>query len=142
MKKTINKNISSTKFYNIYKSKGEQQYFFVLPTIGTSPKKNLHWDITIKSYFFGFLNWFIQYNVYEVIGDSSTDLSKENFEKLKKILRQQGLIISNMQDCLTFIRDNIYIVQVLKNTNHEHPYVSKILSQFFMNQSFVDTVKN
>lgn len=131
MKKTVNKTLSSSKFYNSYKGKGEQQYFFLIPTIGISSKKNLHWDITIKSYFFGWLNWFVQYNVYEVIGDSSLELSKENFELLKKILRQHGLLISNKQDCLTFIKDNIYIVQILKNTNPEHPYVSKIINQFF-----------
>ncbi len=141
MKKTVNTHTKNkTKFYNRYIGKGDHKFFFALPCIGISPKKNLHWDMTIKSYFFGFMYWFFQLNVYEIMSDNTKDLSKENFEKLKKILRQAGLTISNLQDCLIFIKNNIFIVHILKNTHQEHPYVVKILSGVFQNQPFIDNV--
>jgi hypothetical protein len=66
MKKSFNKPVgkSTTKFYNVYKGKNENKYFFYLPCIGVSPTKNLHWGMKVRSIFLAWGNWFIQYNIF------------------------------------------------------------------------------
>lgn len=143
MKKSFNKSMkNSAKFYNWHKGKGEHKYYFILPTFGISPKKNLHWDIVVKSYFFGFLSWFIQFNVYEIVSNNSKELTKETFERLKYVLKNNGLMIDNLQECLAFLKNNIYIVQIVKNAHPNHPYVVKIIGSIFQNQSFVKPINN
>lgn len=132
--------LANKKFYNTYKGKNENKYFFVLPCITISPKKNLNWDMTMKSYFFAWGYKFIQFNVCEIVSDTSQELTKEYFELLKKSLKDSGLIISDMQAALSFIKNNIYIVSILRNSNISHPYVKKILVSYFQNQSFVTNV--
>lgn len=142
MNKSFNKPMKEkTKFYNWYKGKGEHKYYFVIPTIGISPKKNLNWDISIQSYFFGFLSWFIQFNVYEIISNTSTDLTKQNFDVLRFILKNNGLMVSNIQECLQFLKANNYIVQILKNAPPAHPYLNRIIGGVFQNQTFVAPIQ-
>lgn len=139
MKKSINKQVKSNnkKFYNVYKGKNESNYFFVLPCISISPKKTLNWDMTIKSYFFAWFRSFIQYNVCEIISDDSNELTKELFENLTKILKDNGIVINDTNLALAYIKNNIYIVKILRNSNIKHHYVNKILSSYFQNQNFV-----
>ncbi len=140
MIKSTNKPIknSSKKFYNVYKGKNENKYFFYLPCIGVSPRKNLHWDMTVKSIFLAWGSRFIQYNIYEVVSDTSLELSKENYEALKKALKFSNMAITDAQAAMAFIKNNIYIVQVLRNSNVEHPYVKKVLATYFQNQPFIN----
>ncbi|NCQ50344.1 hypothetical protein GW796_00300 [archaeon] len=142
MKKSVNKSFlgNSKKFYNVYKGKNSGRYFFLFPCIGISQKKNLHWDMTIKSYFFAWGYSFIQYNVCEVVGDASLELTKENFESLKKLLKSSNITIVDLPVSLKFIKNNMHIVQLLKNSNLEHPYVKKIIYGYFQNQPFTSTI--
>jgi hypothetical protein len=139
MKKSLNKPMpgNSKKFYNVYQGKNENNYYFFFPCIGVSQTKNLHWDMTVKSYFFAFAKWFIQYNVYEVVGDNSTELSKDCYESLKKSLKFSNMNITDIKEAMVFIKNNIYIVQILRNSNLDHPYVKKILASLFQGQSFI-----
>lgn len=141
MKKTTNKPMpnGSKKFYNVYKGKNDSKYFFVLPCIGISPTKNLHWDMKVQSIFFAWGKWFIQFNIYEVVSDTSLELTKEHYESLKRALKFSNMSINDLQGAMNFIKNNTYIVQILRNSNIEHPYVKKILASYFQNQSFIST---
>lgn len=140
MKKSLNKPIGKTarKFYNFYKGKNESKYFFYLPCIGISPKKNLHWGMTVRSVFFAWGTWFIQYNICRVVSDTSLELTKDCYEDLKQCLQSSGMKINDLQSAMTFIKNNIYIVQILRNSNMQHPYVKKVLATYFQNQPFID----
>ncbi len=142
MKKSLNKPMgkSTTKFYNFYKGKNENKYFFYLPCIGVSPRKNLHWGMTVRSIFFAWGNWFIQYNICEVVSDTNMELTKEGYENLKKSLQSSGMVINDLQGAMVFIKNNLHIVQILRNSNTEHPYVKKVLATYFQNQPFIDTI--
>lgn len=140
MKKSLNKPIgkSTKKFYNLYKGKNENKYFFYLPCIGVSPKKNLHWGMTIRSVFFAWGSWFVQYNICEVVSDTSLEFTKECYEDLKRALKAVGMTINDLQSAMAFIKNNIYIVQIIRNSNADHPYVKKVLATYFQNQPFID----
>jgi hypothetical protein len=140
MKKSFNKPVgkSTTKFYNVYKGKNENKYFFYLPCIGVSPTKNLHWGMKVRSIFLAWGNWFIQYNICEVVSDTNLELTKEGYENLKKSLQSSGMVINDLQGAMNFIKNNIHIVQILRNSNTEHPYVKKVLATYFHNQPFID----
>lgn len=140
MKKSLNKPLgqNSKKFYNVYKGENENKYFFYLPCIGVSPRKNLHWGMTVRSIFFAWGSWFIQYNICETVSDTSIELTKDCYENLKKCLLASGMKINDLQGAMNFIKSNIYVVQILRNSNTDHPYVRKILATYFQNQPFIE----
>jgi hypothetical protein len=109
-----------------------------LPCIGVSPTKNLHWGMKVRSIFLAWGNWFIQYNICEVVSDTNLELTKEGYENLKKSLQSSGMVINDLQGAMNFIKNNIHIVQILRNSNTEHPYVKKVLATYFHNQPFID----
>jgi len=131
----------TNKFLNFYKGKNENKYFFLLPCISISSEKISNWTIKIRSIFLAWGYWFVQFNICETISDTSLEFTREYYEKLCRCLAASNITITNMQEAVDFIRNNIYIVQILKNSNVEHPYVKKILASFFYNQPF-STVQN
>ena len=139
MKKSLNKPLprSVNKFYNFYKGKDENKYFFYLPCIGISPKKNLHWGMTVRSIFFAWGKWFIQFNICETVSDTSLELTKEYYEVLKKCLASSNMNITDGQGAMNFLRNNLHIVQILRNADTEHAYVKKIVASYFQNQPFI-----
>lgn len=142
MKTTQNKysQKNSLKFTNWIKGKNDNKYFFLLPTITISPKKNLHWDMTIKSTFFGFGHYYVQRNVCEIVKDTSTEFTKEVYEKLLQGLNLSKLSIKDTKLCLEYMKTLPFITQVLRNSSIEHPYVRKLLYMYFHNQPFVSAI--
>ena len=139
MKSTQNKYYSKNnkKFINWIKGKSENKYFFVLPSIVISPKRNLHWDMTIKSIFFGIGRFYMQCNMCEIVKDNSLELTKEFYEKLLQGLKLCSLKVNDTTSCLEFLKNNIFIIQILRNSSIEHPYVRKVLQSYFTNQPFI-----
>lgn len=137
MKKSANKPFGKNKFFNIYKGKKENSYFFILPCVSISPKKNLHWDMTIFSIFLAWGNYFIQFNICEIVKDTNTEVYKENMVGLIKVLKTANLMISDMQAALEFLQKNPYLVNIIKNANLEHPYVKNLLISQIQQQNFI-----
>lgn len=138
MKTTQNKfNSDKTRFTNWIKGKADNNYLYVFPTIVISPKKNLHWDMTIKSVFFGFWKYYAQYNVCEIVKDNSVEFTKEIYEKLLAGLKLANLKVNDTKSCLEFMKNAQFITQILRNSNIEHPYVRKVLFIYFSQQPFI-----
>lgn len=139
MERTKNKKINKTKFFNVYKGKKDSGYFFYIPTIAKSPKKILNWDISVYSIFLGFGQYYIQYNICEVIKDSNTEVFKENMGALLNIAKSSGLKIIDINAALDFLNKNTYLILILKNANTSHPYVRNVIVSALQNQSFVSS---
>lgn len=139
MERSKNKSIGKTKFYNVYKGKKDSGYFFYIPTVAKSPKKILNWDISVYSIFIAFGQYYIQYNVCEVIKDTNTEVFKENMGSLLNIAKSSGLKITDINAALEFLNKNSYLVLILKNANVSHPYVKNVVASALQNQSFVSS---
>lgn len=137
MKKSKNYTLGKNKFFNIQKGKKKNHFFFFLPTIMASPKKLLHWDLIMFSIFLGWGNFFIQFNIFEVVKDTNTEVYKENMSTLMVFLKNNGLGINDMQAALEFLNKNNYIVQLIKNANLDHPYIKSIFLQTFQGLPFI-----
>lgn len=143
MKISQNKfNPNKTKFTNWIKGKSDNNFYYLLPTIVVSPKKNLHWDMTIKTFFFGFLNYYAQYNVCEIVKDNSSEFTKEVYGKLEAGLRLSNLKIIDQKACLEYMKNATFLTQILRNSTIEHPYVRKVLYLYLSQQSFVAQTSN
>lgn len=140
MKKSRNYTLGKNKFFNIQKGRKENQFFFFLPTIMSSPKKLLHWDLIMFSIFLGWGNFFIQFNIFEVVKDTNTEVYKENMSTLMVFLKNNGLGINDMQAALEFLNKNNYIVQLIKNSNLEHPYIKAVFLQTLQGLPFIRTI--
>lgn len=127
------------KFYNVIKGKKENGYTFYLPTFCISPKKNLNWDMSIFSIFFAVGKYFYQFNICEVIRDTSTEVCKEDMLKLIAFLKSENLSIigTQMQEALTFLKKNKHIVTLIKNSELKHPYISTVILSSFEHQPFI-----
>lgn len=125
------------KFYNIIKGKKDNGYTFYLPTFCISPKKNLNWDMSLFSIFFAVGKYFYQFNICEVIRDTSTDVCKEDMLKLINYLKTEKLSIHNLQDALSFFKKNKYLVTIIKNSELKHPYTNTVLLSALEHQSFI-----
>ncbi len=134
-----NRFLSKNKYYNI--NKGVQDYLFLLPSISLSSKRNFQWDMTVFSIFIAWGKFFIQINIYEIIKDIDSKMTKENMQKLIGVLKSAQLTINpdpeEMKKAIEFINKNPYIMQIIKNGNLSHHYVRTILVQNFYHQSFI-----
>lgn len=136
------------KYYNTQIGEKKNHFVFYLPSIIKSPKVFLSWDIMMFSVFLGFGRKFIQFNIFETIKNTSNNFSRQDLEKLLKILRSENLDIvldkaheHNLRDLTLFLEKNSYILILLKNANEEHPYIRTILASYFKDQSFVTNKK-
>lgn len=136
-----NKPFGKNKYYNIQKGKKENHFFFLFPSIVISPKKFLHWDIRMFSIFLGWGKYYIQFNIFETIKNTSTEVLKPDMVALLSLLKSEGLTLSSeaksMNQALEFLNKNSFLTLLLKNGNLEHPYLKEIISSYFRNQNFI-----
>jgi hypothetical protein len=140
MKKSENKNFGKNKFYNIYKGKKENGYFFWFPSISTSPKKMLNWDISVFSIFLAWGKYFFQINMCEIIKDTSSEVFRDNMVSLISILKSYNLKIDDVSRALEYLNKNQFIVLLLKNSQTSHPYVKQVIHSYIYNQPFISTL--
>lgn len=137
MKTSKNYNLGKNKFFNIAKGKKENKFFFFLPSIVISPKHFLYWDTVMFSVFFVWGSYFIQFNICEIVKNTSTEVFKETMSSLVNLLKLSNLEIKDGNAALNFLNKNPYVTQVLKNANLEHSYVKIILTGVFQTQAFI-----
>lgn len=137
MKKSKNHSLGKTKFFNFYRGKQENNFFFILPTIIVSPKRILNWDMVLSSIFLSWGRSYIQFNICEVVKDTSTEVHKEHIANLMAILKTGNLSITDLPPVLEYINKNPHIINILKNANLNHPYVRTVLIGYFNNLPFV-----
>ena len=137
MKTSKNYNLGKNKFFNIAKGKKENKFFFCLPSVVISPKHFLYWDTVMFSVFIVWGSYFIQFNICEIVKNTSTEVFKETMSSLVKFLKASNLEIKDGNAALGFLNKNPHVTQVLKNANLEHPYVKTILSGAFQSQPFI-----
>lgn len=142
MSKSKNKSLSKNKFYNIQKGKYSEDYFFILPTIGLSPKKLLHWDMKMFTIFLAWGRYYLQINIFEIIKNTNTEVFKENMVTLLNFLKSNKLTINDIPSALDYLNKNNYLVQLLKNSDLKHPYIKTLLLSIFQNLSFVSPTNN
>lgn len=137
MKKSRNRTIGKKKFYNIQRGKKENSFFFFLPTIMLSPKKFLHWDLIMFSVFLGWGNFYLQFNLFEIVKDTNNEVFKENMASLVAFLKDNGYGITDMQAALEFLNKNTHLVQLIKNSNINHPYIKMVFINSLQNLPFI-----
>lgn len=141
MIKSQNYPLGKNKFYNIQRGKKDNHFFFILPSIIISPKKFLHWDVMMFSIFIAWGSFFVQFNIFEIVKDTNTEVFKENMANLLSILKSSGYTIADMQAALDYLNKNTYLIQVIKNANLEHPYIKNLILSFFQSQPFIKSLK-
>lgn len=141
MRQSKNKSLSKNKYYNIQRGKKDNYFFFLLPSIVISPKKFLHWDVRMFSIFFGWGKYYLQYNIFETIRDSNTQVLKEDMMRLLQLLKKENLYLDSQQPsmklALEYLNNNTYIINLLKNSNLEHTYIKKIIASYFKDLPFI-----
>jgi hypothetical protein len=51
--------------------------------------------------------------------------------------KSNGFSITDMQAALEFLNKNIYLVQLIKNSNIDHPYIKTVFLSTFQNLPFI-----
>lgn len=135
-----NKPCGRNRFYNIQKN-DTSGCFFVLPTITVTNKKIADWGTEMQGFFFGFLKWCVQINIFKENFNKSLVADKALLNDLLKILRENGLGmafgVKSMQDTIDFLEKNKHIIVTLKNANIDHPYIKAVICQTFSAQPFI-----
>ena len=141
MSKTKTKTIGKNKFYNVQKGKYEDDFFFILPTISISPKRLLNWETRIFTVFLAWGRYYYQINKFEIIRNTNTDVFKDNMVTLLGFLKSNKLTIGaeDIPVALDYLNKNNYLVQLLKNSDLQHPYIKALLLSIFSNLSFVNS---
>lgn len=141
MRQSENKSLGKKKHYNIQRGKKDNHFFFVFPGIVISPKKFLHWDIMMFSIFLGWGRYFIQFNIFETVKDTSTAIMKPDMINLLGFLRSKGLTFltdpKNTNMVLEYLNKNPYLITLIKNSNLHHPYISHVILSHFEHQPFI-----
>ena len=137
MKTSKNYNLGTNKFFNIVKGAKDNKFIFCFPSLIISPKHYLYWDTVMFSIFFVWGKYFIQFNICEIVKNTSTEVFKETLISLTSFLKTCNLEIIDKTAILNYLNKNPYITQVIKNANLEHPYVKTILTGTFQNQPFI-----
>jgi hypothetical protein len=137
MNKSKNKIINKNKFFNIQKGKFNEDFFFILPTISFSPKKFLNWDMKMFSVFLAWGRYYYQINIFEIIKNTNTQLFKENMVTLLNFLKTNKLTINDIPAALDYLNKNNYLIQLIKNSNLEHPYIKALILNIFQNLPFI-----
>lgn len=130
---------AKNKFFNISKGKKENGYTFIFPTICISPKKNLHWGMSLFSIYLGFSKYFLQFNICEITRDNNTVILKEDAANILNMLKENSLGVDpeKMADFFNFIKNNKHIITISKNSDLQHPYIQIILISYIQNQDFI-----
>lgn len=137
MKISKNYSLGKNKFFNIAKGQKENKFFFCLPSIVISPKHFLYWDTVMFSIFIVWGSYFIQFNICEIVKNTSTEVFKETLTSLIKFLKSSNLEIKDGNATLNFLNKNPHVTQVFKNANLSHPYVKTMLIGIFQSQPFI-----
>lgn len=139
MKTSKNYNIGKNKFFNIAKGKKDNHFFFCLPSIVIAPKSFLNWDTVMFSIFIAWGKFFIQFNICEIVKNTSPEVYKETMSSLMGVLKSLGIDIVDGPASLNFLNKNPHLTQIVKNGNLNHTYIKIIFSHYFQNQPFVKT---
>lgn len=137
MKTSKNYSIGKNKFFNIAKGKKNNHFFFCLPSIVIAPKSFLNWDTVMFSIFIAWGNFFIQFNICEIVKNTNQEVYKETMTSLMSVLKSIGIDIVDGPESLNFLNRNPYLTQIVKNANLSHVYIKNILFHYFQNQPFV-----
>lgn len=143
MIQSSNKSLGKNKYYNTQKGKKDNHFFFILPSILISPKKFLNWDTIMFSIFLGWGRYYIQYNIFETVKNTSTEVLKSDMVSLLNVLKTDNLFIINdtnsMNNVILHLQKNPYLINILKNANLSHPYSQKIINSYFKDLPFVSS---
>jgi hypothetical protein len=138
---TISKNkpwpFGKNKFYNTSKGKKEYGYNFLFPTICTSSPKNLNWDMSLSTIFFGWGRYYLQINICEITRDNSDDVLKEDALKIITMIKECNLVVDDMPAYINFLKKNKYIVSIAKNSSLKHPYIRSVILSSIQQQPFI-----
>lgn len=141
MKQSANKKLTKNKYYTTQRGKKENGFLFILPSLFISPKKMTDWETEMYSIFLGWGKYFIQFNIFKIIQNSNTEISRDVVANIFLILKREGMQLNqehfNMKDMLTFLEQNNYIIKLINNSNVNHHYIKTIIINLFQNQPFI-----
>jgi len=124
------------KFFNFSKGRNKD-HFFLFPSLIFTHEKRISWDLVKGSVTLAFLVWYFQINIFNIVQNSSKEIFKQDVASIIKILKDSKYAIKDMNLLIKFLQDNIYLVQLVKNINIEHPYVKKVILYYFKNCDFI-----
>ena len=141
MRQSKNKPFGKSKYYNTQRGKKEDGFFFVFPSMIISPKKFLHWDVEMFSVFLGWGRYYLQYNVFDTVRDTNTQVRKQDMLSLLQILKTDNWYLTqednSVKEALTFLNEHQHLILLLKNANLNHPYVKNIIINQLKEQPFL-----
>jgi hypothetical protein len=136
-----NKSLGKNKYYNTQIGKKDNSFFFLLPSIVISSKRFLHWDIMMFSIFIGLGRYYIQFNIFETVKNTSIEILKQDIVALLAVLKTDNLILISDNNSINLVIDylnkNTFLILLLKNANLQHNYINKIIIAYFKEQPFI-----
>lgn len=125
------------KFINIEYGKRIFHNYYLIPTIVVSSKRRVSWDIEGYFVVFTFLNFYLQFNINQIVKDTSLEIFRKDMEKLIVTLKACSFEITNLNMLIDYLNENPFLITLIKNSNPLHTYHIEVVKHFLQNQVFV-----
>lgn len=128
--------LNKKKFLNYSKGSTKTNIFF-LPTLIFTRNQKISWDLMKSSWSLSFIKYYVQVNLFTIIKDSNKEIFKHDVAAIIKILKENRLVVKDINLLLQFLQANLFLITLIKNLNTEHPYCKKVILHYFKNCEFL-----